>query len=174
MRRSVNFIVQREGRDQGGVFVLTELPAFQATELCLRAMQLIARGGVDVPPHIFQLGAAGFVTMGAGAILAGIGKTPWYEIKPLLDELLPCVVSYKPPSGAMPLTGWETIKTQIEEPATILQLYEEVVSLNLGFSLSAKLSTFRTLAMGMIAGFGQSPGTSTEPLPPSSEAASPP
>ena len=150
-RRTGVFIVETEGRDRGGQFTLTEMSAFQATDLCLRAMQIVARGGVDIPPHIFQMGAAGFVTMGVGAILGGLGKTPWYEVRPLLDELLPCVTSYQPPGGVAPLRGWEIIKSQIEEPATLLQLYEEVVSLHLGFSIRERLSDLREAAMRMIA-----------------------
>ena len=154
-------VIETEGRDKGGVFTLTEMSVVDATDLCLRAMQMVARGGVDIPPHIFQMGAAGFVTMGAGAILAGLGKTPWYEVKPLLDALLPCVTSYQPPGGQAPLRGWQVISGQIEEPATLLQLYEEVVSLHLNFSIRDRLSQLREMASMMITESGLNTGTST-------------
>jgi len=170
MRRTATVSIDREGRDKGGVFVLTEMPAIPATEWFLRAMQLLARAGVDVPPHIMQLGAAGFVTIGIGTVLTGLGKAPWHEVKPLLDELLTCVVSYQPPTAVSPITRWDVIRTQIEEPSTIFQLHEEVVSLHLGFSLAGRLSTFRTLAAKMIADLGPNTGTS----PGTSESSSPP
>ena len=168
--RNAQFIVAREGRDQGGVFLLTEMPAVPATEWFLRAMQLLVRSGVDVPPSILQQGVVGFVTLGVGALLTGLGKSPWGEIKSLLDELLTCVTSYQPPNGTTPLVRWEVIKTQISEPATILQLYEEVVSLHLGFSLAARLLTYRTYVTSLIDALGPSTATSTQ----SSDTSSPP
>jgi hypothetical protein len=146
-RRTTHLTVTGDGRDAGGIIELREMPAYDATELCLRAMQCVSRGGVDIPPEIFQMGAQGFVVLGAGAIIAGIGKTPWYEVKPLLDALLACVVSYQPPGGTQALRGLETIKGQIQEPSTFLWIYEEVVSLHLGFSLRERLLSYRTSVM---------------------------
>jgi hypothetical protein len=154
-------VISRVGRDNGGVFMITEMPAFQATDWFIRAMQLMVRAGLDVPPHIFQMGAAGFMTMGLGAVLGGLGKAPYGDVKPLLDELLTCVTTYQPPGAVQPLASWPVIQTQIEEPATILQLHEEIVSLHLGFSLAAKLSNFRTLAASMMAGLMPSTETSS-------------
>lgn len=172
-RKTARIVIDTEGRDQGCIVTLTEMSAMDATDLCLRAMQMIARGGVDIPPHIFQAGPAGFVTMGVGAILAGLGKTPWYEVKPLLDALIPCVTSWERPGTATPITGWEMIRGQIMEPTTILRIYEEVASLHLGFSLRERLSSFRTSAMTMMAAFTPNTETSTDPSPSSSGAASP-
>jgi hypothetical protein len=172
-RKVHTWVVETEGRDRGGIFTLTEMSAVDATDLCLRAMQMVARGGVDIPPHIFSMGVAGLVTMGAGAVLAGLGKTPWYEVKPLLDALLPCVTTYRPPTGQIDLRGWQTISQQIQEPTTILQLYEEVVSLHLGFSLRERLSSLREAITTMMAASTPNMPTSTDPSPPSSEAASP-
>lgn len=164
-RSTATIEITRPGRDQGGVFTLEEMDAYSATELCLRGMQVVARGGVDVPPYIFQQGVAGFVTLGAGAILAGVGKAPWHEIKPLLDALLTCVKSYIPPGAGQPLTRWDVMRTQIQEPATILQLYEEVVSLHLGFSLGERLSSLRALVQTMISEPGPNTPTSNEASP---------
>lgn len=173
MRRSTTVAISADGRDKGGVFVLTELPAYQATEWFLRAMQLLARSGTDVPPHIMAMGAAGFVTMGIGAVLTGLGKAPWSEVKPLLDELLLAVVSYQPPGAVQPQTAWPVIRTQIEEPATYIQIYEEVVSLHLNFSLRERLSTYRQLAVKMISALSQNIETSTASSPSSAPADSP-
>lgn len=171
--RTAAVTIAREGRDQGGIFTITEMPAIPATEWFIRAMQLLVRSGADVPPNIMQQGAAGFITMGLGTILTGLGKAPWHEVKPLLDELLACVTSYQPPGGQVPLTRWDAFKSQINEPATILQMYEEVVSLHLGFSLLARLSTYRTLATNLMNAIGSGTETSTPSSPPLSPPDSP-
>jgi hypothetical protein len=166
-------VAGRPSRDNGGVFNLVEMPAEQAADWFMRAMQFLVRSGTEVPPHIFEAGPAGFFAMGIGTALAGLSKAPWFEVKPLLAELLGCVESYQAPGGSAPIRGWEVIKTQIQEPATIFLLYEEVVSLSLGFSLAERFSNYRTLVSTMMAAIspGQNTETSTGELPPSSEAA---
>jgi hypothetical protein len=155
------------GRDAGGEFLLAEKPAVQATEWFLRATQLLVRSGADVPPNIFAYGPMGFAALSVGTILTGLGKAPWAEVKPLLDELLGCVASYRPPGAAVPIIDQRVIRTQIAEPATLLQLYEEVVSLHLGFSIRARLSGYRDLVATMMAASTPSVPTSEAPLPPS-------
>jgi hypothetical protein len=174
MLRTATVVIEREGRDKGGVFTLTEKPALQATEWAIRALQLLARSGADVPPTILQMGAAGFVTLGVGTVLTGLGKAPWHEVKPLLDELLSCVTSYQPPGAVSPQSRWDVIKGQIEEPSTILQLHEEVVSLHLNFSLKDRLSSYRAIAAKMISELSQNIETSTDSAAPSSPPDSPP
>lgn len=161
-RREADLVISREGRDKGGVFHLREMAALPATEWFMRAMQLLARSGMDVPPNIMQMGVQGFMVMGIGTVVGGLGKAPWHEVKPLLDELLSCVASYQPPGGQVALTGWNVIQTQIEEPSTVLQLYEEVVSLSLGFSILDRLSYYRDIARTMMAESGAITPTSTE------------
>jgi hypothetical protein len=171
MLRSATITIQREGRDQGGVFVLTEKPAYQQTDWFIRAMQILARSGADVPAGIMNNGIEGFLAMGLGTILTGLGKAPIGEVRPLLEELLSCVTSYQPPGATQPLAGWQLIRGQIQDPATIFQLYEEVLSLHLGFSLTAKLLGFQTLAVTMIRELMPTTETSTELSPSLSEAA---
>ena len=166
--RTTAVTITREGRDKGGVFVITEKPAIPATEWFIRATMLLVRSGADVPADIMQHGAAGFVTLGVGTVLTGLGKAPWFEVKPLLDELLACVTSYQAPGASVAVTDPRLIWTQVQEPATILQLHEEVVSLHLGFSLAARLSTFREMARTMMAGLMPNTETSTEPAAASS------
>lgn len=160
-RRTATVVIERGGRDRGGVFVLREMAAIPASEWYIRAMQILVRSGADVPPEIMSLGPAGFITIGIGTVLTGLGKAPFHEVKPLLDELLGCIVSYQPPGGHVALTRWDVIKGQIEEPSTIFQIYEEVVSLHLGFSLRERLLYYRTLIPALLTEFGQVTGTST-------------
>jgi len=173
-RRTAVVVIERDGRDKGGTFVLTEMAAIPATEWFIRAMQLLVRSGADVPPDIMSLGVAGFVTIGIGTVLTGLGKAPFHEVKTLLDELLTCVTSYQPATAAFPITRWDAIKSQIEEPSTILQLHQEVVSLHLGFSLAERLSSFRQLVGSMMTANGPDTSISTGMQAPSSAPVSPP
>lgn len=150
MLREATITLDRDNRDKGGVFVLREKPAWQASEWFMRAMLLLARSGADVPANLLQHGAAGFVTLGLGSMLTGMGKAPWGEVKPLLDELLQCVVSYQPPGAVQGIENRTTIMGQIQEISTILQMYEEVLSLHLGFSLAERLSSYRAFVGAMM------------------------
>jgi hypothetical protein len=161
------------GRDNGGVFELAEMAAEPASDWFMRAMQFLVRSGMDVPPNIFEAGPAGFFAIGIGTALSGLSKAPWHEVKPLLTELLSQVVSWQAPGATVPLRGWNMIRTQIQEPTTIFLLYEEVVSLSLGFSLAERLSTYRMVVATMMDAFTPSIETSTEPSPTSLEAGLP-
>lgn len=163
MRRTATIVIDREGRDKGGVFELEEMPAFQACEWFVRAGQLLARSGTDIPADIGQHGATGFVALGVGAVVSGLGKSPWTDVKPLLDELLTCVRSYMPPGGQVPLTDWRVIRDQIQEPATFWALYQEVLSLLAGFSIAAALSTYVARVVAIVSdAIGQNIPTSPE------------
>lgn len=167
-RQTKEIIITRDGRDKGGVFHITEMAAEPAADWFMQAMQFLVRSGMDVPPHIFEAGPAGFFAIGIGTALAGLSKAPWGEVKPLLSELLACVDSYQPPGAEVPVPGWGVIRTQIQDFTTIFQLYEEVVSLSLGFSLGEKILAYRTIVTETLASFGPPVATSTGTPPPSS------
>ena len=171
MRRTATIVIEREGRDKGGVFTITEMASQQATEWGIRAMQVLARSGADVPPNIFQMGIQGFLAIGLGTVISGLGKAPWHEVKPLLDELSACITSYQPPGGAVAITQPTLIKSQIEEVATVLQMHEEVLALHVGFSIAAKRLSYRTLVANLIKEFTPTTETSIDTLASSSEAA---
>jgi hypothetical protein len=154
--RTVNGV---PSRDNGGIFTLEEMAAEPAADWFMRAMQFLVRAGMDVPPNIFAAGPAGFFAIGIGTALTGLSKAPWFEVKPLLAELLTQVKTYQPPGAGIPSRGWPVIRTQIQEPMTIFALYEEVVSLSLGFSLADRLLSFRSQVTSMMAEF--TPNTET-------------
>ncbi len=160
-RREETVTITREGRDQGKTFTLREMPAAQAEEWFMRAMMLLARSGAEVPADLFQQGAMGFAAIGIGAALTGLGKAPWAEVKPLLDEMMRCVVAIQSPAG-VPIMAHAQVMAQIEEVATLIQLREDVLSLHLGFSLAARLSSYRDMAAAMMAVSGQNTSTSPE------------
>lgn len=174
MRRVKTVVIDREGRDKGGVFELEEMPAMPATDWLMRAGQLLARAGTNVPADIAEHGVTGFLALGMGAVASGLGNAPWGEAKPLLDQLLGCVRSYTPPGGKAALTGWGLIQQQIEEPNTIFQLYEEALSLTMGFSIAAALSDWGLRLMGIVRNaLGPITETSSESAPSSSAPATP-
>ena len=162
-RREASVTISAEGRDKGKSFTIREMPAEQAEDWATRAIMLIARGGIDVPPYIFQAGFQAFVVLGIGTILSGLGKAPHAEVKPLMQEMMNCVVSMDSPSG-MPITNPALIAGQIEEVATRFQLREEVLSLHLGFSLAARLLEYRQMFAAIMAA-DSGPNTSTFPDP---------
>ena len=168
-RRTASVLINQEGRDRGDVFTLTEMPAEAATWWAIRALQLLVRSGTDVPPHLLSMGWAGFVTLGIGTVLGGLGKAPPHDVKPLLDELLTCVTTLQKATAQVEVRHWPVIKSQIEEPTTFFQIYEEVVSLHLGFSLAARLSNYRTLVTNLLA-IGVPTETSTQSSEQSSQA----
>ena len=167
MRRKAVVTIQRAGRDQGKSYTIEEMSAVAAEDWFFRAMQFLARSGADVPPNLFDHGAAGFAAIGIGTALTGLGKSPYFEVKPLLDEMLKCIVSYQAPGAAQPITMLSQILSQTEEFLTVTQLREEILSLHLGFSLAAKLSEFRAKAASMAASL-QSMSTSAQTSAPSS------
>lgn len=158
-RREATIQIASDGRDKGGIFVLREMGAIPATDWFIRAVQCLGHSGIEVPAGMMNQGAEMMAAMGFGTILLAAARSHWGEMKPLLDELLGCISSYQPPGGQIPLTG-SVILGQIEEPATIFQLYEEVLSLHLGFSLRARLSEFQEEMAQRMRGTGQNTETS--------------
>lgn len=138
----------KTNRDAGKTFRIEEQPAGIAEDWFLRACMLLSRAGADVPPELFQQGLAGFAAMSIGAILNGVSKAQWMEVKPLLDEMMSCVSMRTP---AMTFVSGPMMDTQIEEVSTRLLLRQEVADLHLGFSTADRLSHFRNMAAMMIA-----------------------
>lgn len=174
MLRTATVTVSRDGRDKGGVLVLEEMPAEPATAWIIRAGQLLMRSGVDVPAHIAEHGVTGFIAMGVGTLLSGFGKASWAETEPLLIELRGCVKTYRPPGGSVDISGWPAISSQIQEVTTHFQIYEEALSLMVGFSVAVALRTaYGRVAAILIDALGLSTATSAQNSDTSSKADSP-
>ena len=160
MRREVDIVITAAGRDRGKIYRIRELSAVAAEEWFTRAMQMLVRAGVDVPSNILEEGAMGFVTMGIGACLTGLGKAPYDDFKTLMDQMLVCIVGFKEQSAAPMVEILPVILNQTEEVGTLIKLREEIISLHLGFSLAAKLSTYREAVVALINGLGLTTETS--------------
>lgn len=128
MARTVsNYTVTDEGRDNGKVFVLTEMPASRAESWAMRALLALMAGGVEVPEGFERMGMAAMAEMGIKA-LAGL---KWEVAEPLLAEMWECVQIMPDPSK--PHVVRALIEQDIEEVATRLKIRGEIWKLHTGF-----------------------------------------
>lgn len=159
-RRDITVTVSTPGRDVGKRFHILEMPADQGEWWAYRVLLLFSRGGIDVPPGLFEQGFAGLAILMPYVLvvgLQGLQHVQPQELKPLLDEMIPCI-RFVPPGVNDPdayqslLSG---VEGQAEEVATRAWLRQKTLELHLGFSVADALSKFwqRT--------------TPPDPLPPS-------
>lgn len=147
-RKTQTVTITAEGRDKGKMFVLHEMPATQAEKWAARALLALGASGVEIPDGIGGQGLAGVAAIGIRAF-AGL---PWHLAEPLLDEMFRCVAFVPNPAqpgivrGTSPGAVGPMVEDDIEEVATRVRLREEVISLHLGFSISAYISKFRQAA----------------------------
>lgn len=149
-RRTETLPVTADGRDQGKLFHLTEMPAAQAEDWAIRAFLALARSGVEVPEDVEAAGFAGIATMG----LRAFGGMTYADAKPLMDEMLASCVQIVPDPGK-PLVMRGLVDDDTEEVATRLWLRAEVLKLHVDFSKVAALLSSKAATPGMI----DSPGT---------------
>ena len=164
-RREAAIVITAAGRDRNKIYHIRELNAIPAEEWFTRAMQMLVRAGIEVPPNLLEQGAMGFVTMGIGACLTGLGKAPYDDFKLLMDQMLACLVGYQERAGATRIETLAVILDQTEEVGTLIKLREEIVSLHLGFSLAAWLSNCREAVAALINGLGLTTEISQDPPP---------
>ena len=127
-RATANYTVTDEGRDQGKVFVLTEMPASKAEAWAMRALLALMAGGVEVPEGFDErMGMAGMAEVGLKAI-AGL---KWEVAEPLLAEMWSCVQIM--PDSSKPHVVRNLIEEDIEEITTRIKLRAEVWKLHTGF-----------------------------------------
>lgn len=132
MRKVATITIDRPGRDQGKVFVITEMSAAASEEWAGRALFAMMNAGVEIPDDIASAGLAGIAAMG----LASLTKMPFDAAKPLLDEMMTCVQVSPSPTVTRRL-----IDDDIEEVATRLTLRREVFNLHIGFFTDGAAST---------------------------------
>ncbi len=127
MRKTQTYTVTEAGRDQGKLFKLTELDAWDAEQWAMRAFFALMNAGIDVPENVSSLGLAGMAGLG----LSALGKVPYEAAKPLLDEMLRCIEIIPDPSK--PNVVRALIKSDIEEVQTMLVLRKAVFDLHIDF-----------------------------------------
>jgi hypothetical protein len=156
-RRETFVTIERDGRDKGRVFKITEMPAEQAEEWAYRLLLALAKAGVEVPEEFFSMSMAAVAALGVRA-LAGLH---WEVAKPLLEEMMGCV-QFQPSEKVLRAL----YPGDIEEVATRVRLREEVIALHTGFSVTAFLSDLKRVAvteMEAQEGTGSTTATSASP-----------
>lgn len=126
-RSTINYTVQDEGRDQGKVFVLTEMPASRAESWATRALLALISSGAEVPEGFERLGMAGMAEIGIKA-LSGL---KWDIAEPLLEEMWECVQIM--PDASKPHVVRRLIEEDVEEVMTRIKIRAEVWKLHTGF-----------------------------------------
>lgn len=129
-RRTAEVVIDKDGRDKGKTFLLTEMDAYRAEDWALRAFGAMTRAGVEIPEGIFDLGMPGVAVVGMGSFL----KAPYAELKPLFEEMFACVQIVEPAITRA------TTPDDIEEVQTRVTLRDEVIRLHTGFTLAGVLS----------------------------------
>lgn len=132
MRYDKRVVIDATGRDQGKIFLLTEMPTQQGEEWAIRLLCGLAKSGVELPDGWQELPWAALASLGVKALL----QMPFFEMKPLLDEMMDCVKIIVDPSKPEATTR-TLIPDDIDEIATRLTLRKEVFQLHTGFSQGA-------------------------------------
>jgi|SRR6185312_11470601 len=134
-RKESKYRVEDEGRDQGKVFLLREMPASQAERWALRAFLAVSRSGIELPEEATKAGFAGLASYG----LTLIGKLPFDEAEVLMEEMFGCVSRIPEPSKSD--FSRSLVEDDIEEVSTRVKLRIAVFKLHADFSKAATPST---------------------------------
>lgn len=113
--------IEKQNRDQGKVFVITEMPARQAHDWATKALFAVMNAGVELADDTLSMGMAGLMAAGMGSI----AKIPHAVAKPLLDELLTCV------QIKQELTTRDLFDGDIEEAVTYFDLERVVLTMHI-------------------------------------------
>lgn len=130
-RKTKKVTIKSDDRDAGKTFLITEMPADQAENWAMRLLFALMNTGVDLPPN--ALDAPSMALAGIG--LTALGKLPYKDVKPLLDEMFECVQLVPANAKVEPIDIGSGANSQIEEVATRLKLRAEIFELHVGFSI---------------------------------------
>lgn len=143
MRKTKLVVIDADNRDQGKVFLVTEMPAAAAENWASQALLALGRAGVEVPDDATAAGAAAILSAGIGAFRT----LSWSDAEPLLETMMRCVQFVPDPKNKDPLSldgspiAFPLNDNDTEEVSTRFKLRSEVIELHLGFSPAAALST---------------------------------
>lgn len=132
MARKVEYLtIEKEGRDQGKTFVITEMPALKAEKWATRAFLALAASGLDLPTDA-NAGMAGIAAIGLDAFR----MLDFEKAEPLMDEMMECV-RFQPSAQAPARDLLMGDEGDIEEVSTLLTLRMAVFKLHVNFSTPA-------------------------------------
>lgn len=122
-RRTKTVIIDDEkSRDHGKQFMVTEMDAESAEWWAIRVLQglLGSDAEIDISAPLSQLARFAFI---------GLAKMPAAQLKPLMDEMKPCIKVLLPDGK----TTRDVLASDIEEIFTWLELRKEVFGVLTGF-----------------------------------------
>jgi hypothetical protein len=126
-RKTINYSVIDNNRDQGKVFVITEMSSNKAEAWALRALLALMSNNAEIPEDFENMGVAGLAELGFKA-LSGL---KWEVLEPLLAEMLECVQYMPDPKTPQVIRAiWDE---DIEEVSTRIKLRAEVWKLHTDF-----------------------------------------
>ncbi len=166
-RRTKDVVIAADGRDQGKVFRITELPPRVGEKWAGRALAAYARTAGPQVQHLTDsdlanMGMAGIAMIGL-RILTTLDSA---DAEPLMDEMMACVAVVPDPEKTDQMTGLAIVRPlrddDIEEIATLAFLRSEVIEVHTGFSVIELLSTWGEKARQLFS-------NNTEMSPPPSE-----
>lgn len=135
MRKTKLVTIEREGRDKGKTFRITEKSAWDQEWFATRVFLGMAGAGIDVPDEVTEAGMAGLASFGFRAI----GSLSPEVAKPLLDEMMECVAFVPDPAKSDQTR--KLMDEDIEEVSTLLQLKKAIWDLHTGFFSGADSQT---------------------------------
>lgn len=135
-RKTAMITIDKPNRDQGKLFLLTEMGAHQAESWAMRVFLALMAANVELPSGIEDLGMAGLAEVG----LKALGGLKWEVAKPLIEEMLECVQIIVNPANTHVHRG--LVESDIEEVTTLARLRMEVFNLHVDFSEAAVSSIF--------------------------------
>lgn len=143
---------ERENRDAGKTYLLTEMPALKAERWGRHAVAACSRNDLDIKGELAKLGLLGFYLVGFQALAGG----DVIAVDALMDEMLTCIKIVESPTVARPLGG----DGDIEEVATLVRLRKDLLELHMGFTFGELASI---LAAAASPNQTDSPNTQTSP-----------
>lgn len=126
-RKTLTITISEDNRDRKKSFLITEPSAIDAERWAMRALLGLGRGGVELPPEVLQMGAAG-ILFGAGSQAL---KMPTRLALRLADEVMSWVQIVEPKVTR------SLVDEDIEEVTTRLKLKAEALKLTFGFFVPA-------------------------------------
>ena len=123
-RKSIDFTIEKDNRDKGKQFRITEMSAFAAENWAMRAISGMAMAGVDLPAEIANSPSV--------EALASIGISSFLKIErseqdALSKDLLDCVKLVYDGKG----NTRDILPSDIEEPSTLFALRLKTLELHL-------------------------------------------
>lgn len=138
MRKTKEFTIETQNRDNGKRFRITEMSAVAQEKWATKAIVAIANSGIDLPFDNLQ-GVEGLSKLLAISGIKALMNVRYELAEPLYDELLSCC-EYLGKQGeniSRPLSN-ATAEEVIEEVTTLFTLRLEVWKLHTDFFIAAK------------------------------------